>query len=80
MLSTRLWTKLLLEVQPSQRDHQQMSPIVFESDNRQLRSEIPVMKKAAGRLAANPVLARKFLIENGFMTPKSGKLTKRYGG
>jgi hypothetical protein len=53
-----------------------MTIVVSKSDNRQLRSDIPVMKKAAEHLAADPALARKFLIENGFMTPKSGKLTK----
>jgi hypothetical protein len=57
-----------------------MTVVVSKSDNRQLRSEIPAMKKAAKRIASNPDRARKFLIDNGFMTKKSGKLTKRYGG
>jgi hypothetical protein len=57
-----------------------MTVVVSKSDNRQLRSEISAMKRAAKRIASNPEKARKFLVDNGFMTKKSGKLTKRYGG
>jgi hypothetical protein len=40
---------------------------------RQLTAEIAAMR-------ARPALAREFLLETGIITPKTGKLTKRYGG
>lgn len=57
-----------------------MTVIATKPDNSQLKAEIRVMKKAAKRLVSDPEKARKFLIEGKFMTPKTGKLTKRYGG
>lgn len=72
--------KVWLEIPASWGDSIPMTVVVSKSDNRQLRSEIPAMKKAAKRIASTPDRARKFLIDNGFMTKKSGKLTKRYGG
>lgn len=56
-----------------------MTVIVAKPDNSQIRSEIPVIEKAARKHLKSPAKARKFLIKGGFMTP-GGKLPKRYGG
>lgn len=56
-----------------------MTIIAAKRDNRQLRADIPLMKKVAEKRMNDPEKARRFLIKGGFMT-KGGKLPKRYGG
>jgi hypothetical protein len=56
-----------------------MTTISATPDAKRLRQEIPVIKKAARKIAADPLKAREFLRRGGFVT-KSNKLTKRYGG
>jgi hypothetical protein len=46
---------------------------------REIDREISLLKRNAGKILKTKASARKFLVENGFIT-KAGKLTKKYGG
>ena len=48
-------------------------------DDKKVKEQIKVLKKAGKKAAASKSTALKFLKEAGIVT-NSGKLTKRYGG
>lgn len=57
-----------------------MNVVISKPRNNGYNAEIRAIDEFTKRMTADPKAARKFLIESGFMNPKTGKLTKRYGG
>jgi len=56
-----------------------MISTLMPRSRKEIDHEIKLLKRNAQKILKTKASARKFLIQNGFIT-KTGKLTKKYGG